>query len=56
MSFKKRAGGQASLKALKHYTLALAKIHGEPKYAGNSRLIGEAFALFSKADMRILGE
>jgi hypothetical protein len=56
MSFKKRAGGQASLKALRHYTLELAEKHGEPLYAGNSRLKGEAFALFSKADMRILGE
>jgi len=54
LTFNKKAGGLASLKALTTYTLALAKEYGEPVYAGNSRLKGEAFVLFSKADMRIL--
>ena len=54
LSFKKKAGGSASLKALKRYALALAKKHGEPEYAGSSRLKGKAYDLFSKADMRVL--
>jgi hypothetical protein len=54
MSFGKKAGGKAALKALKKYIEALVKEHGEPVYAGNTRFKGDAYKLFSKADMRIL--
>ena len=54
LSFNKKAGGRKSLVALKQFTSALVKKYGEPKYAGKSKLKGEAFALFSIADMRII--
>jgi len=56
MSFDEKAGGEAALKALKNYTVKLADKYGEPIYVGNARYKGEAFTLFSKADMRILGD
>jgi hypothetical protein len=49
-----RAGGM--LEALKDYTSALVEAYGEPVYAGSGRYKGEAFACFSKADMRVLGK
>lgn len=54
LSFSKKSGRAAALKALKKYTTILAKKYGEPQYAGNSRLKGKAFALFIVADMRVL--
>jgi hypothetical protein len=54
MSFGKKAGGKAALIALKKYIEALVREHGEPVYAGNTRFKGNAYKLFSKADMRIL--
>jgi hypothetical protein len=54
LSFGKKAGGTAALKALKKYVTRLAEQHGEPVYAGSTRYKGKAFILFSKADMGIL--
>ena len=54
LSFNESAGGVAALKALKRYTTSLVKKYSEPVYAGNTRYKGEAFTLFSKADMRVL--
>lgn len=55
LSFEeKEAGDSATLNALRQYTTRLSERYGEPVYAGNSRFTGEAFALFSKADMRVL--
>lgn len=56
LSFKEKAGGRETLKTLKKYVVSLAEEYGEPVYAGNSRLKGNAFALFSKADMRVLSK
>lgn len=56
MSFTKKAGGTAALKALKKFTTKLANKYGEPTYAGNTRFKGRAFALFSKADMSVLAK
>jgi hypothetical protein len=54
MSFDKSAGGIEGLKALRRYGAALIEKYGEPEYAGASRFKGEAYAQFSKADMRVL--
>lgn len=54
MSFGEKAGGKAALRALKKYIEALVKEHGESVYLGNTRFKGNAFRLFSKAEMRIL--
>jgi len=56
LSFKEKAGGKEALKALRKYVVSLAEKYGEPVYARNSRLKWKAFALFSKADMRVLGK
>ncbi|MFQ5911519.1 MAG: hypothetical protein ACE5IJ_12495, partial [Thermoplasmata archaeon] len=56
ISFYKRAGGVAAQTALRRYVTTLVERHGEPEYAGASRFKGEAYAQFSKADMRVLGE
>lgn len=56
LSFNKKAGGKAVLKALKEYTSILTKTYGEPEYAGNSRLKGKAYNMFKVADMRILSK
>ncbi|MCD6327635.1 hypothetical protein J7M28_08790 [bacterium] len=50
LSFATAAGGPAALKALKRWVEALAKTHGEPVYAGNSKLKGEAFERFKRGD------
>lgn len=52
MGFDEAAGGVAGLRALKRFAAELVEMHGEPIYAGNSRYKGEAYARFSKADMR----
>ena len=54
MSFDKSAGGVDAMKALRRYTTTLVEKHGEPKYAGASRFKGDAYAQFSKADMRVM--
>ena len=51
LSFEEAAGGDAALKALMRYITTLVEKHGEPIYAGRTRLKGQAFALFSKANM-----
>jgi len=51
LSFTKAAGGAAALKALKRWVEALAAAHGQPVYAGASKLKGEAFERFKRADM-----
>ena len=40
--------------ALKRWVEALAREHGEPVYAGASKLSGEAFELFKRADLGAL--
>lgn len=54
LSLGEEAAGEAAVRALKQYAVRLAEQHGEPVYVGSCRLKGEAFSLFSKADMRIL--
>jgi hypothetical protein len=54
MSVGDDAGGSCLLEALKDYTSRLVDVHGEPTYAGSGRYKGEAFACFSKVDMRAL--
>ncbi|UCD92454.1 MAG: hypothetical protein JSV43_00535 [Methanobacteriota archaeon] len=56
LTFNKKAGGKATLKALKNYAKKLVDKHGEPTYKGSSRFKGKAYSLFAKADMRILRE
>jgi len=51
LSFTEKAGGAAALKALKRWVVALAKEHGEPVYAGASRLKGEAFERFKRGEV-----
>ena len=52
LSFTKKAEGKGALKALKRWVEALAKEHGEPVYAGASKLKGEAFERFKRGDVR----
>jgi len=54
LSFGKPAGGAAALSILKRYATLLSERHGEPQYAGSTRFRGQAFTLFSKADMSVL--
>jgi len=54
MSFDKKAGGVEVLKALQRFATVLVEMHGEPEYAGASRFKGDAYAKFSRADMRDL--
>lgn len=52
LSFEESAGGDEALNGLKRWVEALAKEHGEPVYAGASKLAGEAFELFKRGDVR----
>jgi hypothetical protein len=45
---------QLQLKCI--YSSSLVKSYGEPEYAGSARYEEEAYARFSRADMRDLGE
>lgn len=54
MSFDKKAGGVEVLKALQRFATVLVERYGEPEYAGASRFRGDAYAEFSRADMRDL--
>jgi hypothetical protein len=56
MSVEDRAGGDALMKMLMCYAHKLVESYGEPEYAGSARYKGEAYARFSKADMRDFGE
>lgn len=54
-TFDDKAGGALAMAALGRYTQQLVEAHGEPKYAGRSRYLGEAYERFSRADMSDLG-
>jgi hypothetical protein len=49
------AEGAGMLRALKDYITALVEAYGAPEYAGSNKYKGEAYAQFSRADMRVLG-
>ena len=51
LSFAKKTGGTAELKALQTYTLGLVSKHGEAVYEGTTKYKGNSFKLFSKVDM-----
>ena len=53
MSVDDESGGINTLGALRGYAAALVGEHGEPTYRGSYRYKGEAYARFSRADMRV---
>jgi hypothetical protein len=55
MSVTNEAGGIQILRALQGYAAALVEEFGEPTFKGAYRYKGNAYAHFSRADMRVPG-
>lgn len=50
-TFSDEAGGAIAASGLGRYTQHLVEAHGEPRHAGRSRYLGEAYERFASADM-----